>query len=100
MPIRELDRAISPSLPRGTAPRPLCTTRVPSASYTTYWRNAILFNDNFLNYRRLSDFSQHFQLLGKLESEIQVSISWPDLVVAGHLVPRGDRADGADTPGN
>ena len=29
-----------------------------------------------------------------------VSISWPDLVVAGHLVPRGDRADGADTPGN
>ena len=42
----------------------------------------------------------NFQLLRQCESEIQVSISQPDLVVAGHLVPRGDRADGADTPGN
>ena len=44
---------------------------------------------------------QPFQLLRQLKSEIQVSISWhADLVVAGDLVPRGDRADGADTPGN
>ena len=64
---------------------------------SNFWTHCIFLGDICSKFKTC----QPFLLLRQLKSEIQVSISWhADLVVAGDLVPRGDRADGADTPGN